>query len=156
MQPGKFVALKNLPSGYTEEQLRKYLSQFGPVKNIRICTRKGDSQIVSIVEFLDKKAAKMAAKTMNNTRFFNNILRCCLVDPQRLPDKIFDRSKQVIDLNGSFMSNQGVKMSRTSLDRSCQKTLNDHYRKIIRVEHLLTKLGIDLECHIINCNLTGD
>lgn len=48
------------------------------------------------------------------------------------------------------------KKVRRSIGSSHFRTLNDHYRKIVRIEHFMNRLGIDFGCEIINCKFTGD
>lgn len=64
--------------------------------------------------------------------------------------------------NNSFASNSSTpkKVKKTKRRRSIGshhfRTLNDHYRKIVRIEHFMSRLGINFECEIINCKFTGD
>lgn len=152
------IKLKNLPHGYNEEQLTKYLTQFGHVNNVElrfVKAKSGKQILIGYVEFKSPKAAKVAAKTMNNSKFLDNILKSQQMDKTELPENVFNKVKRSSNLNVSFTKSNSTR--KVSLyDRHEFKTLNDHYRKIVRIQHLLSKLGVDLECHFINSNFTSN
>lgn len=139
------IKLNNIPHGFYEDQMKKYFSQFGRVKNVLLVRseKTHKSRGFGFVEFEVPQVAKSAAEAMHNYLFFNHVLKCRQMDRNDLPKNLFKKKyngPNSIDL---------AKQTHNTDERDIKK-LRQHYRKIIRTQEILKKLGVDLECHIIN------
>lgn len=125
--------------------MKKYFSQFGKVKSVLLIRSKKThkSRGFGFVEFELPQVAKSAAEAMHNYLFFNHVLKCRQMDKNELPKNLFK-----IKYTGPN-SIEITKMRHNTQERDIKK-LRQHYKKIQRTQLILKKLGIDLECHIIN------
>ncbi len=89
-EPG-VIYIGGLPHGFYEHQLRSYLTQFGPVRNLRISRnpKTGGSRHYGFVEFEEESTAEIVAKTMDAYLLFGNILRCKPVPKSRQHENLF-------------------------------------------------------------------
>lgn len=139
------IKLNNIPHGFYEEQMKKYFSQFGKVKNVLLIRSKKThkSRGFGFVEFLLPQVAKAAAEAMHNYLFFNQVLKCRQMDIQDLPKNLF---KTKYSGPTTVQKNK----ENHNKDKREIKKLRKHYNKIIATQQSLAKLGIKLQCHIIN------
>lgn len=139
------IKLNNIPHGFYEEQMKKYFSQFGKVKNVLLIRSKKThkSRGFGFVEFLLPQVAKAAAEAMHNYLFFNQVLKCRQIDIKDLPKNLF---KTKYHGPNSVQINK----EKHNKDRRETKKLRKHYNKIIATQESLAKLGIKFQCHIIN------
>lgn len=139
------IKLNNIPHGFYETQMEKYFSQFGKVKNVLVVRSKRThkSRGFGFVEFELAQVAKIAADAMHNYLMFDNVLKCRQMDRKDLPKKLFKTSYK------GATSVQKEKKLQT-VDQRDTKNLREHYKKIMRTQRLLGKLGIHIEPLIIN------
>lgn len=139
------IKLNNIPHGFYEDQMKKFFSQFGKVKNVILIRSKKThkSRGFGFVEFGLPQVAKSAADAMHNYLFFNQVLKCRQMKRSDLPKNLFK-----IKYNG----HTSVELNKRShnVDERDIKTIRKHHRKIIRTEILLKKLGVDFTCHVLN------
>lgn len=139
------IKLNNIPHGFYEEQMKKYFSQFGKVKNVLLIRSKKThkSRGFGFVEFALPQVAKAAAEAMHNYLFFNQVLKCRQMDKNDLPKHLFKTKYSgptTVEIN---KENHNVEKRET-------KKMRKHVRKIVEIQQSLAKLGIHFECHIIN------
>lgn len=139
------IKLNNIPHGFYEDQMRKYFSQFGKVKNVLLIRSKKThkSRGFGFVEFYLPQVAKSAAEAMHNYLFFNQVLKCRQMDKNELPKNLFN-----IKYSGPNSVEQAkIKHNKDSRDI---KKLRQYYKKITRTQSILKKLGVDLKCLMLN------
>lgn len=84
------IYVGHLPTGFYEEPLRLYFSQFGRLKNVRVSRNKDQKpRGYAYLEFRDPGVARIAAETMNGYLMWNKILSCHVVE--RVPPHLFWR-----------------------------------------------------------------
>lgn len=139
------IKLNNIPHGFYEEQMKKYFSQFGKVKNVLLIRSKKThkSRGFGFVEFALPQVAKAASEAMHNYLFFNQVLKCRQMDKNDLPKNLF---KITYKGPNSVEAQKRVH----NLDKRDVKTLRQHYKKILRFQEKLKDIGINYECHVIN------
>lgn len=139
------IKLNNIPHGFYEDQMRKYFSQFGEVKNVLLIRSKKThkSRGFGFVEFKLPQVAKAAAEAMHNYLFFNQVLKCRQMDRLDLPKHLFK-----IKYDGP--TTVELTKKKHNVETRDLKKLRQHYRKIIRTQGVLSKLGVNFECHIVN------
>lgn len=139
------IKLNNIPHGFYEQQMKKYFSQFGKVKNVLLLRSKKThkSRGFGFVEFALPQVAKAASEAMHNYLFFNQVLKCRQMDKNDLPKNLF---KITYKGPNSVVATKQIH----NLDKRDIKTLRKHYKKILRTQEELKDLGIDFECHVIN------
>lgn len=145
MENKSVIKLNNIPHGFYEEQMRKYFSQFGKIKNVLLIRSKKThkSRGFGFVEFALPQVAKAAAEAMHNYLFFNQVLKCRQMDKNDLPKNIFKT-----DYKGP--TTVKINKLRHNTDKRDIKKMRRHHQKIIESQESLAKLGIQLECQIIN------
>lgn len=139
------IKLNNIPHGFYEEQLKKYFSQFGQVRNVILIRSKKThkSRGFGFVEFQHSTIAKIAAEAMHNYLFFNQVLKCRQMDRNDLPKNLFK-----ISYKG--LTSVELNKKNHNVEKRDLKKLRQHYKRIIRTQNLLSKLGVNIQCHVIN------
>jgi nucleolar protein 15 len=158
------VYIGHIPHGFYETQMRDYFSQFGTVKRLRLArsTKTGGSKGYAFVEFEDKEVAEIVADTMNNYLMFNKLLKCCVVPPERLHPRMFQRPKHMMKSLAHWRE-----MMRNQFNRQT-RTLHQHHKRVQRLitrekktKKTLEDLGIEYDfpeyvslCILVVCNYT--
>ncbi|XP_029967756.1 MKI67 FHA domain-interacting nucleolar phosphoprotein [Salarias fasciatus] len=90
LTPG-VVYVGHLPLGLFETQLKEYFEQFGKVRRLRLSRSKktGGSKGYAFVEFDCDEVAKIVAETMNNYLMGERIIKCHVVEPEKVHEKLF-------------------------------------------------------------------
>jgi len=85
------IYLSHLPHGLFEKQLRRFLSQFGSVTNLRLGRSRvtGRSKGYAFVEFRHREVADIVSQTMNNYLMFDKLLKCELVPVDKADRRVF-------------------------------------------------------------------
>ncbi|XP_078260513.1 MKI67 FHA domain-interacting nucleolar phosphoprotein [Rhinoraja longicauda] len=85
------IYLGHIPNGFFEPQIRKYFSQFGTVRRIRLSRSKktGQSKGYAFVEFECDEVARIVAETMNNYLFGERLLKCQVLPPEKVHPQLF-------------------------------------------------------------------
>jgi nucleolar protein 15 len=92
-----YMYIGHLPHGFYDKEIREYFSQFGKVRRIRLSRSKqtGNCRGYGFIEFENEKVAKIAADTMNNYLMFNKILKCQMIEKEKLHPKAFKNSTKL-------------------------------------------------------------
>jgi len=85
------VYVGRIPHGFYEHQMRQYFSQFGDINRLRLSRNRktGQSRHYSFLEFKSAGVAKIVADTMDNYLMFGHILKCKVVPPEQLHEKVW-------------------------------------------------------------------
>ncbi|XP_017326354.1 MKI67 FHA domain-interacting nucleolar phosphoprotein [Ictalurus punctatus] len=96
LTPG-VVYVGHLPQSLAEPQLRDYFSQFGQVLRLRLSRSKktGRSKGYGFVEFECDEVAKIVAETMDNYLMGERLIKCQLVPPEKVHEKLFVGSQKI-------------------------------------------------------------
>ncbi|XP_029937394.1 MKI67 FHA domain-interacting nucleolar phosphoprotein [Myripristis murdjan] len=96
LNPG-VVYVGHLPVGLFETQLKSYFEQFGKVLRLRLARSKktGGSKGYAFVEFDCDEVAKIVAETMNNYLMGERLIKCHVVPPEKVHEKLFVGSNRV-------------------------------------------------------------
>lgn len=145
MENKTVIKLNNIPHGFYEEQMKKYFSQFGGVKNVLLIRseRTHKSRGFGFVEFYLPQVARAASEAMHNYLLFNNVLKCRQMDRNDLPQKFFKKNYK--GLNSVLQT----KKDHNVTQRDASK-MYEHYKKIVKTQKALKEMGITLKCRIIN------
>ncbi|XP_054642240.1 MKI67 FHA domain-interacting nucleolar phosphoprotein [Dunckerocampus dactyliophorus] len=95
LTPG-VIYVGHLPLGLFEPQLRTYFEQFGTVLRLRLSRSKktGGSKGYAFVEFDCDEVAKIVAETMNNYLMGERLVKCHVIPPEKVHEKLFNGSQQ--------------------------------------------------------------
>ncbi|XP_075938030.1 MKI67 FHA domain-interacting nucleolar phosphoprotein [Anarhichas minor] len=95
LDPG-VVYVGHLPHGLFEPQLKSYFEQFGKVLRLRLSRSKktGGSKGYAFIEFDCDEVAKIVAETMNNYLMGERLIKCHLVAPEKVHEKLFVGSQR--------------------------------------------------------------
>uniref|UniRef100_A0A671TDS2 MKI67 FHA domain-interacting nucleolar phosphoprotein n=1 Tax=Sinocyclocheilus anshuiensis TaxID=1608454 RepID=A0A671TDS2_9TELE len=96
LSPG-VLYVGHLPRGLFEPQLKSYFKQFGKVTRIRVSRSKktGRSKGYGFVEFECDEVAKIVAETMNNYLIGERLIKCHVMPPEKVHEKLFVGSRLV-------------------------------------------------------------
>lgn len=145
MASNTVIKLNNIPHGFYEDQMRKYFSQFGKVKNVVLIRSKKThkSRGFGFVEFELPQVAKAASEAMHNYLFFHSVLKCRQMNRDDLPKNLF--SKKYTGPNSVEAQKKVHNKSSRNL-----KHVQKYRDNIEKVQKILKEAGINLSCHIIN------
>ena len=95
------IYLGRIPHGFYEDQLRSYFSQFGTLTHVRLSRNKktGQSKHYAFLQFQEDEAARCAAEAMHNYLLDGKLLKCQVVPPEQVHEKIWkgaDRKFKVV------------------------------------------------------------
>ncbi|XP_054909073.1 MKI67 FHA domain-interacting nucleolar phosphoprotein isoform X2 [Poeciliopsis prolifica] len=95
LTPG-VVYVGHLPLGLFEPQLRSYFEQFGTVLRLRLSRSKktGGSKGFAFIEFESSDVAKIVAETMNNYLMGERLIKCEVLPPEKVHEKLFVGSQK--------------------------------------------------------------
>ncbi|XP_059199512.1 MKI67 FHA domain-interacting nucleolar phosphoprotein [Centropristis striata] len=96
LAPG-VIYVCHLPLGLFEPQLKTYFEQFGKVLRLRLSRSKktGGSKGYAFVEFECDEVARIVAETMNNYLMGERLLKCHVIPPEKVHEKLFIGSQRV-------------------------------------------------------------
>ena len=85
------VYLGHIPSAFEEPQMRKFFTQFGPIKHLRLSRNKksGASKHYAFIEFETPDVAEIVANTMNNYILFGRRLVCEVMKAEAVNENIW-------------------------------------------------------------------
>ena len=83
--------LSHIPHGFYEHQMRAYFSQFGSINRLRLSRNRntGASKHYAFIEFASAEVANIVASTMNSYLLFGHILRCKVMPPEQVHEKLW-------------------------------------------------------------------
>lgn len=89
-KPG-VVYIGRIPHGFYEQEMRQYFSQFGTIANLRLSRNRktGKSKHFAFIEFESAEVAEIVSKTMDNYLLFGHILKCKMVAPEQVHEKLW-------------------------------------------------------------------
>ncbi|XP_072174045.1 uncharacterized protein [Diadema setosum] len=142
------VYISHIPHGFYEPQMRKFFSQFGHIKRLRLSRSKksGRSKGYAYIEFEFSEVAKVVAETMHNYLMYQKLLKCFYVPKEKLHPETF---------KGCFRRFKKPRRREIAADRN-NRLLGSSNEHILvsqkrRVENLkkkqekLARLGIDFK-----------
>lgn len=140
------IYIKHLPHGFYEKELRKYMTQFGSVTNLRLGRSKktGNSKGYAFVEFKFPEVATIVAETMNNYLMFDRLVKCEVVPADKVQSKIFAGKVNVKNPPGVKRRREAKKIVNADKTET-QKTnrLRRNLRKLEKLQLTLAKMGIE-------------
>ncbi len=82
---------RRIPHGFYEHEMRAYFSQFGSITRLRLSRNRntGASKHYAFIEFASAEVANIVASTMNSYLLFGHILRCKVVPPEQVHEKLW-------------------------------------------------------------------
>jgi len=92
------VYLGHIPKGFFEPQMRKFFSQFGQLRRLRLSrsAKNAASKGYAFIEFQEQSVAKIVAETMQNYLLFGKKLVCHVVAKDKQHPKLFARCNKVL------------------------------------------------------------
>uniref|UniRef100_A0A8C6SZ05 Nucleolar protein interacting with the FHA domain of MKI67 n=1 Tax=Neogobius melanostomus TaxID=47308 RepID=A0A8C6SZ05_9GOBI len=90
------IYVGHLPRGLFEPQIKSYFEQFGTVLRLRLSRSKktGGSKGYAFVEFDCDEVAKIVAETMNNYLMGERLIKCHVIPPEKVHEKLFVGSQR--------------------------------------------------------------
>ena len=144
---GGTIYLGHIPHGFYEQEMRRYFSQFGAVKTLRLSRsrRTGRSRGYAFVKFECAEVAEIAADTMNNYLMYGRLLKCHTVRGHR---KMFKRRR----VWGSqrereeAMRQRYNQLQRVSSERDYRKRIRNIVKRDNRRQKKIKKRGYQFDC----------
>ncbi|XP_035988535.1 MKI67 FHA domain-interacting nucleolar phosphoprotein isoform X6 [Fundulus heteroclitus] len=136
LTPG-VVYVGHLPVGLFEPQLRSYFEQFGKVLRLRLSRSKktGGSKGYAFLEFECDEVAKIVAETMNNYLMGERLIKCQVIPPEKVHEKLFVGSQKM------FKRPCDPAVSRYNRKRSAEQIATMTERLLRRESRLRRKLA---------------
>ncbi|KAG7502333.1 MKI67 FHA domain-interacting nucleolar phosphoprotein [Solea senegalensis] len=146
LTPG-VIYVGHLPLGLFEPQLKSYFEQFGKVLRLRLSRSKktGGSKGYAFVEYDCDEVAKIVADTMNNYLMGERIIKCHVMPPEKVHEKLFDGSQK------EFKKPSRPAVTRYNKERTAEQ-LEKMKSKLLRKE---SKLRKRLAAHGIEYDFPG-
>ncbi|XP_017294832.1 MKI67 FHA domain-interacting nucleolar phosphoprotein [Kryptolebias marmoratus] len=133
LTPG-VIYVGHLPLGLFETQLRSFFQQFGNVQRLRLSRSKktGGSKGYAFIQFECDEVAKIVAETMNNYLMGERLIKCQLMPPEKVHEKLFVGSERM------FKKPSNPAVSRYNKKRSAEQ-VEAMTEKLLRKESKLRK-----------------
>eukprot|EP01128_Nolandella_sp_AFSM9_P010714 TRINITY_DN743_c7_g1_i1.p1 TRINITY_DN743_c7_g1~~TRINITY_DN743_c7_g1_i1.p1 ORF type:complete len:357 (-),score=144.78 TRINITY_DN743_c7_g1_i1:21-1091(-) len=144
--PRGVIYLGSLPYGFFEAQMRTFFTQFGVVTRLRLSRNKktGKSKHYAFVEFLDPIVATIVADTMNGYMMYHRIIKCKVVDPEKIHPKMFKgANKRYMPQNNRQIYKDNVNKVKRGIDR--ERVIKKLLKKEEEKRELLASMDIDYE-----------
>lgn len=143
LSPG-VVYVGHLPRGLFEPQLKSYFEQFGKVLRLRLSRSKktGGSKGYAFVEFDCDEVAKIVAETMNNYLMGERLIKCHVIPPEKVHEKLFVGSRRMF----RKPSQPAVtRYNKLHTEEEIQKMTQKLMRKEAKLRKRLAENGIDYD-----------
>lgn len=85
------IYLGRIPKEFEEQEMRKFFSQFGNVKRLRLSRNKktGASKHYAFLEFETPEVAEIVVNTMNGYILFGHRLSCSIMEPDQIHETLW-------------------------------------------------------------------
>ena len=124
------IYLGHIPPSFEEVQMRKFFTQFGNIKNLRLSRNKktGASKHYAFVEFDTPDVAEIVAETMNNYILFGHRLVCEVMKADKVNKDIWKgANKKFFVVNG--VQKAAVAMNKQKTPEQIKATLEKKLKK---------------------------
>ncbi|XP_072302558.1 MKI67 FHA domain-interacting nucleolar phosphoprotein [Eucyclogobius newberryi] len=138
------IYVAHLPLGLFEPQLKTYFEQFGKVRRLRLSRSKktGGSKGYAFVEFDCDEVAKIVAETMNNYLMGERLIKCHVIPPEKVHEKLFVGSQRPFTKPSKpAVTRYNKAHSQEDIDRMTKKLV----RKEAKLRKRLAENGIDYD-----------
>lgn len=140
------IYIGRIPHGFYEQEIRQYLSQFGPVRNVRVSRNKktGASKHFAFVEFEEASTAETVVKTMDNYLLFRHILKCRMVPKEQIHEDLFkgaNRRFKAVPWNQM----KGKELEKPRTEEGWQKKVQREQTKRAKKAASLKAMGYEFE-----------
>uniref|UniRef100_A0A8C4WU40 Nucleolar protein interacting with the FHA domain of MKI67 n=1 Tax=Eptatretus burgeri TaxID=7764 RepID=A0A8C4WU40_EPTBU len=125
-RPGT-IYLGHIPPGFFELEMKRFFSQFGRVTRLRLSRSKhtGRSKGYAFIEFELEEVAKVVAETMNNYLFYERLLKCEFLEPERVHPATFYGANRIFTKPIRFeVLRYNKEKNKLQLQRMCSKLLS--------------------------------
>lgn len=143
LDPG-VIYVGHLPRGLFEPQLKSYFEQFGKVLRLRLSRSKktGGSKGYAFVEYDCDEVAKIVAETMNNYLMGERLIKCHVIPPEKVHEKLFVGSQRKFKKpTQPAVARYNKGHTEEEIKKMTQKLL----RKESKLRKRLAEKGIDYE-----------
>ena len=142
------IYLGHIPHGFYEQEMRRYFSQFGRVKSVRLSRsrRTGRSRGYAFVKFECAEVSEVAAETMNNYLMYGRLLKCHTVSGHR---RMFKRGRVWRSQweREEAMRQRYNKLQRVSSEQDYRKRIKNVARRYNRRQRKIEKRGYQFDCN---------
>lgn len=140
------ICLSNVPHGFYEREMQGFFSQFGEIVRLRLSRnlRTFKPRGYAFIQFKVHEVAEIVQQTMNNYILCEKVLRCELLQPEKVHDDMFHPKlmrKRVIDFRKVELRKQ--KLPKTKEQK--EKRVHSLLRKEKKKRSKLRDLGIQYE-----------
>ncbi|TRY84839.1 hypothetical protein DNTS_002282 [Danionella cerebrum] len=134
----------HLPRGLFEPQLKSYFGQFGKVTRLRLSRSKttGGTKGYAFVEFECDEVAKIVAETMNNYLMGERLIKCHVIPPEKVHEKLFVGSQKLFHRPTKHSVNR---YNKTHTEEELKKLKENLLKKESKLRKRLAAKGIDYD-----------
>lgn len=139
--------ISRIPHGFFEPQMKKYFSQFGEIKRLRLSRNKktGASKHYAFIEFAHGDVAEIVAKTMQNYLMFGHILQCKIVPAEQVHEDLFKGANQRFKVDPRNKK-AGTALARGATRPEWEKRIKkENYRRGKQADALKEEFGYEFQ-----------
>lgn len=123
----KIIYLGHLPDGFYEAEMKKYFSQYGKVKQVKLfrSAKTNRSKGYAFLEFLDEGVAEVAAESMNGYLMFQKTLVCHVVPKEKCHSGMFLPPKSKAKKSTDKPTEESKKVTETTKTKTVEKSQSE-------------------------------
>lgn len=128
------VSIRNLPFGFTEENLEKYFSHFGEIVRCAVPSNSHNGKFMgrAYVHFKVAEVAKIACSTMHNYPLFGQLLKCTLIPGHAIKKKHFTEKEGNRDRKNVVVKQRITEVNKIKSNAKEAKSLSRRNRKLMK------------------------
>ena len=152
----RVIYLGHVPNGFGESEMRKFFSQFGLVKRIKLfrSAKTGGSKGFAFVEFESAETARIVADAMNGYYLLERQVVSHVIPSSKHHDGMFKSTKRKLSETDSSSVVKGAesdvedKAAEELNEEQLQKAVTVHRSSMRNKQKKLAELGIDFDITI--------
>ena len=152
----KVIYLGHIPNGFYEAEMRKFFSQFGLVKRLKLfrSAKTNNSKGYAFVEFESEEIASVVSDAMNGYYLHGRQIVSNVVPESKIHDGMFKPPKKRALSDSTETDNKGKERDEeedsSAKEDSSDKDEFESYRTSVRnKQKRLKALGIDFEIEVV-------
>jgi len=140
------VYLGHIPHGFYETEMKGFFAQFGEVKQLRLSrsTKTGRSRGYAFIQFESAEVASIVQKAMNNYILCDKLLKCDLVAPEKVHEKMFKGAHEhsYRPLRKRALREEAIMARERTLEEKKERNARVAKRQRLQMKKL-KKMGVD-------------
>ncbi len=143
VKESRVIYLGHIPNGFGESEMRKFFSQFGLVKRIKLfrSAKTGGSKGYAFVEFESSDTAKIVSEAMNGYYLLERQVVSHVIPISKHHEGMFKSAKKAVESSAKEVESEPE--DKVLSEESLEAQLNVHRASMRNKQKKLNELGID-------------